>query len=101
MPTQPVLRMDAHSVKGIEEKPLCSPAIGPVVKSGGVARMTILVGFAEALSGPEVVWSLADEGFRVMAFARRGHRSALCHSRYVTVHEVTPPEIVRPPRLKI
>lgn len=52
----------------------------------------VLVGFAEALSAPEVVWSLADAGFKVSAFARRGSRSALRHSRYVTVTDVTAPE---------
>jgi hypothetical protein len=52
----------------------------------------VLVGFAEALSAPEVVWSLADAGFRVYAFGRRGRRSALRHSRYVTVSDVTAPE---------
>lgn len=52
----------------------------------------VLIGFAEALAAPEVAWSLADAGFRVIAFARRGHGSALRHSRYVICHEVTPPE---------
>lgn len=52
----------------------------------------VLVGFAEALSAPEVIWSLADAGFKVRAFGRRGARSAVRHSRYVTVTEVTPPE---------
>ncbi len=54
-------------------------------------RTTVLVGFAEALSAPEVVWSLVDHGFRVIAFARRGRNSALRHSRYVICHEITPP----------
>lgn len=55
-------------------------------------RAKILVGFAEAISAPEVVWSLADAGFEVFAFSRRGSRSALRHSRYVTVIDVTAPE---------
>jgi hypothetical protein len=55
-------------------------------------RPMVLVGFAEALSAPEVVWSLADAGFDVCAFGRKGRRSALRHSRYVTVTDVTPPE---------
>lgn len=53
----------------------------------------VLVGFAEALSAPEVVWSLADAGFQIRAFGRRGARSALRHSRHVTVTDVTAPEI--------
>ena len=57
-----------------------------------MSQATVLVGFAEALSAPEVVWSLADAGFDVFAFGRRGSRSALRHSRYVTVTDVTPPE---------
>ena len=52
----------------------------------------VLLGFAEALSSPEVAWSLVDAGFRVAAFARKGRKSALQHSRYVTVLEITPPE---------
>jgi predicted ATP-grasp superfamily ATP-dependent carboligase len=52
----------------------------------------VAVGFAEALSAPEVVWSLVDSGFRVVAFSRKGRRAALRYSRYVSIHEVTPPE---------
>ncbi len=53
---------------------------------------TVLVGFAEAIAAPEVVWSLVDEGFRVVAFARKGQHSALRHSRHVVCHEICPPE---------
>lgn len=53
----------------------------------------VCIGFAEALSGPEVVWSLVDAGFQVVAFTRRGRRSALQHSRYVVPVEITPPEL--------
>jgi predicted ATP-grasp superfamily ATP-dependent carboligase len=53
---------------------------------------TVLLGFAEAISAPEVVWSLADSGFRPVAFARKGRCSALRHSRHVKIHEITPPE---------
>ncbi len=52
----------------------------------------MLIGFAEALSAPEVVWSLADKGFSVVAFGRKGRVSALHHSRHVTCHEITAPE---------
>ena len=58
-----------------------------------VARPTVLVGFAEAASAPEVVWSLVDAGCDVIAFARRGRASALRHSRHVKCYEVCPPEI--------
>lgn len=57
-----------------------------------MSKAIVLVGFAEALSAPEVVWSLADAGFQVCAFGRKGRRSALRHSKYVTVTEVTAPE---------
>ena len=52
----------------------------------------VLLGFAEALSSPEVAWSLVDAGFRVGAFSRKGRKSALHHSRYVTVFDITAPE---------
>jgi predicted ATP-grasp superfamily ATP-dependent carboligase len=52
----------------------------------------VLVGFAEAESAPEVVWSLVDAGARVTAFARRGVASPLRHSRHVVCHDITPPE---------
>jgi hypothetical protein len=55
-------------------------------------QTTVLVGFAEAMSAPEVVWSLVDAGFRVVAFARKGRASALRHSRHVACHEICPPE---------
>jgi hypothetical protein len=55
-------------------------------------QTTVLVGFAEALSGPEAVWSLLDAGFHVVAFARKGRPSALRHSRHVVCHEISSPE---------
>jgi len=55
-------------------------------------RATVLVGFAEALSAPEVVWSLIDDGFKVVAFARRGRLSPLRYSRHVECHEICAPE---------
>jgi predicted ATP-grasp superfamily ATP-dependent carboligase len=57
-----------------------------------MSKGTVLIGFAEAMSAPEVAWSLVDEGFRVTAFARKGRASALRHSRHVTCHEICPPE---------
>jgi hypothetical protein len=53
---------------------------------------TVLIGFAEASAAPEVVWSLIDDGFNVLAFARRGKASALRHSRHVTCHDICAPE---------
>jgi hypothetical protein len=55
-------------------------------------KPTVLVGFAEAMAAPEVVWSLVDAGFHVVAFARKGRSSALRHSRHVTCHEIRSPE---------
>lgn len=57
-----------------------------------MGRTTVIVGFAEAMAAPEVVWSLVDAGFRVVAFARKGRPSALRHSRHVECHEVCAPE---------
>jgi ATP-grasp domain len=62
-------------------------------QTGTMARDIVLVGFAEALSAPEVVWSLVDAGFQVAAFARNGRTSALRHSRHVVCHEICPPEV--------
>ena len=53
----------------------------------------VLIGFAEALSAPEVVWSLIDAGFEVSAFGRKDRKSALRRSRYASVIEVTSPEL--------
>jgi hypothetical protein len=58
-----------------------------------MSQTTVLVGFAEAMAAPEVVWSLVDEGFRVVAFARKARPSALRYSRHVVCHEICPPEV--------
>src|SRR5579884_1682793 len=55
-------------------------------------RPTVVIAFAEALSAPEVAWSLLDAGFMVTSIARRGRGSALRHSRKVVSHEICPPE---------
>jgi predicted ATP-grasp superfamily ATP-dependent carboligase len=57
-----------------------------------MTQTTVLIGFAEAMAAPEVAWSLVDQGFRVIAFARRGRSSALRHSRHVICHEISAPE---------
>ncbi|GAA1995017.1 ATP-grasp domain-containing protein [Catenulispora subtropica] len=53
---------------------------------------TILIGFAEAFAAIESAWSLADAGYDVVAFTRRGTKPALASSRRVRVLPVTPPE---------
>jgi len=58
-----------------------------------MAKPLVLMGFAEALSAPEVAWSLADCGYRVLAFGRRGRTAAVRHSRNVEFYEITPPEV--------
>lgn len=63
------------------------------VQPGTMAKDIVLVGFAEALSAPEVVWSLVEDGFQVVAFARKGRTSSLRHSRHVVCHEICPPEV--------
>lgn len=55
-------------------------------------RATVVTVFAEALSAPEVAWSLIDAGFNVRSIARRGRGSALRHSRKVVCHDICPPE---------
>jgi hypothetical protein len=55
-------------------------------------RPAVLVGFAEALAGPESAWSLLDAGHRVVAFTRRGRRAALRRCREVELVPVTAPE---------
>jgi hypothetical protein len=56
------------------------------------SKPIVLVGFAEALSAPEVLWSLVDAGFHVVAFGRKGRSSALRQSHHVAVHEISAPE---------
>lgn len=64
----------------------------PIGEAAGSPPAVVLVGFAEALSAPEVVWSLVDGGFRVIAFARKGRPCSLRHSRHVICHEICAPE---------
>lgn len=52
----------------------------------------VLIGFADALAGIESAWSLADDGFEVHVFTRRGIRPAIARSRGVHVLDVTAPE---------
>lgn len=57
-----------------------------------MAPTRVLIGFAEAMSAPEVAWSLVDAGFEVFAFARKGRASALRYSRHAVCHEICAPE---------
>ena len=91
---------DSHSLDE-ESQRLCQES-GPIASFARIGAPILnrietmdaitLIGFAEALSAPEVVWSLVNAGFVVHAFARRGRRSALRHSRHVSVTDVTAPE---------
>ena len=56
-------------------------------------RTVVVVAFAEALAAPEVVWSLVDDGFVVIAVTRLGSRTALSHSRWVSLREIPAPEV--------
>jgi len=67
-------------------------SLQPGTDQGRKVQAVVLVGFAEAMSAPEVVWSLVDAGFRVVAFARRERASALRYSRHVVCHEICAPE---------
>ncbi|HKN93581.1 MAG TPA: hypothetical protein VJU60_04540, partial [Thermoleophilaceae bacterium] len=51
-----------------------------------------MVGFADALAAPEVVWSLVDDGWQVSAFTRRGEKTALRRLVDVELVKVTAPE---------
>jgi hypothetical protein len=52
----------------------------------------ILIGFAEALSAPEVAWCLLDAGFRVVAFTKGRHKSPLRRCKSIDLIKVTAPE---------
>ncbi|MEZ0108687.1 biotin carboxylase [Catenulispora sp. EB89] len=52
----------------------------------------VLIGFADAFAAIESAWSLADAGYEVFAFARRGSSPALAASRRVRIVPVTAPE---------
>ncbi len=56
-------------------------------------RPIVLMGFAQAFAAIEAAWSLQKADMRVVAFARRGTRSALSRVRGVEIHEITPPEV--------
>jgi hypothetical protein len=83
--------VDRDSREAVTRSAVCDLRIGAPAPKG--SRATVLVGFAEALSAPEAVWSLVDAGFKVVAFTRRGKPSALRYSRHVTCHEICAPEL--------
>jgi predicted ATP-grasp superfamily ATP-dependent carboligase len=51
----------------------------------------VLIGFAGALSAPEVAWSLQAAGYEVHAFVRRGMHPPLIRCAQVELHELTTP----------
>jgi hypothetical protein len=55
-------------------------------------RPAVLIGFADALAAIESAWCLADAGYEVHAFARRGTRPALVRNQAVRIVPVTAPE---------
>jgi carbamoylphosphate synthase large subunit len=55
-------------------------------------KVTILVGFAEALAGPESIWSLINNGMRVIAFSRVDRKTPMYQNRNIEVIKVCPPE---------
>ncbi|OLE20900.1 MAG: hypothetical protein AUG49_23320 [Catenulispora sp. 13_1_20CM_3_70_7] len=55
-------------------------------------RDRVLIGFAEAFAAIESAWSLADAGYEVFAFTRRGTKPPLAASRRVRIVPVTAPE---------
>lgn len=55
-------------------------------------RPAVLIGFADSLAAIESAWCLTDEGYEVIAFARRGTRPALARSKAVKIVYITAPE---------
>lgn len=55
-------------------------------------KVKVLIGFADAFAAVESAWSLADEGFEVLAFTRAGTKPALASSRLARTLPVTAPE---------
>ncbi|MHA6262889.1 hypothetical protein ACXYMO_06785 [Arenibacterium sp. CAU 1754] len=55
-------------------------------------RPVLLVGFAESLSAPEVVFGLAAAGFRLRLFTRTGRKSRLARTLKLDLVEITAPE---------
>lgn len=56
------------------------------------SRPVALMGFAEALAAPEAVWSLIDDGFGVVAFARTRKQAPIRRAKGVEVIEIPAPE---------
>lgn len=54
-------------------------------------RQLVLLAFADAVSAPEVLWSLTDGCYRVVALAKKGTQPAIHKSRFAAVHYVTDP----------
>jgi hypothetical protein len=72
---------------------------GPITRNeppdnlgAGAPAMTVLIGFADALAAIEAFWALRDDGWAVVAFARRDSRPALSRCQGVRIVEITAPE---------
>src|SRR5699024_3694902 len=65
---------------------------GSAATTGSGTRPAVLVGFADALAAPEVVFSLRDAGFDVLAFARHGAPAPM-----VARLPIAPPLTLPPP----
>ncbi|NUR57487.1 MAG: hypothetical protein HOV87_02065 [Catenulispora sp.] len=66
--------------------------MSPPPASPASAASPVLIGFADAFAAVESAWSLADAGYEVVAFSRRGTKPALAASRRVRIVPVTAPE---------
>ncbi len=55
-------------------------------------RAKVVIGFADSLAAPEVVWSLQAAGFETIAFARAGSRPSLRYLQAVELRWITAPE---------
>jgi predicted ATP-grasp superfamily ATP-dependent carboligase len=64
----------------------------PSPPGGPQLRPRALVGFAEAVAGPETAFSLLDAGFEVVAFTRSGASPSLRKCPEVRLVEVTAPK---------
>ncbi len=88
------MAFDGQLTSALEGLVSCRATVpGALIHSNHVMKQSVCIGFAEAVSAPEVAWSLVDAGYQVIALARRGRRSALRHSRHVRIAEITPPEL--------
>src|SRR5690625_3581511 len=66
----------------------------PSTAEGSPPQALVLIGFADALAAPEVVFSLCDAGFPVAAFARAGApKPAIARLPIAALVTLPPPEL--------